>query len=229
MSSSRADAQAITREKILAAAHEEFTSRRFVDVSLDAIAARAGFTKGAIYSNFASKTDVLFSVLERHMSKVGDEYSFATITAADNDLGDAISRRAQKTQDTDLGYFRLMTAVWAEAVHDPDVAKRLAAIRREHREKITNAISERLANMQLDLPVEPVHIATGLIGMSMASLMDATIDSEVDAGKVHKTIIDLVLAGAFATAASPATSPSTSTSDAHHTGQDGSDSSQPDT
>lgn len=201
MATAQPDNQSLTREKILAAAHEEFTTRRFVDVSLDAVAARAGFTKGAIYSNFSSKTDLLFSVLERHMDRVVDDYSFEMLLSPATHLPEAIGRLASKSQDSELGYFRLLTAVWAEAVHDAEFAARFAAIRTAHRTRIANFVKQRVASANVELSVDATHLATGLIGMSMASLMDAAIDDQVDAAAVHKAMIDLVLAGVLATAA----------------------------
>lgn len=200
MPSSRATAQAQTREKILDAAHEEFTSRRFVDVSLDAIAARAGFTKGAIYSNFDNKTDVLFSVLERHMESVGVDYSVATIHSTNDDLGAAVSRRAAAALENELGFFRLLIAVWGEALHNDEFAARFAKIRRDHRLRIADAIRTRADRNGITLPIDPVDLATGVIGMSMSSLMDGAIDPEVDVAKVHKAVIEMVLAGVLATA-----------------------------
>lgn len=53
---SRVEAQEETRRKILDAAHREFSERRVGDVSVQAIATRAGNTKGAVYSNFEPTT-----------------------------------------------------------------------------------------------------------------------------------------------------------------------------
>lgn len=201
MPRSRAETQAHTREQILVAAHEEFTTRRFVDVSLDAIASRAGFTKGAVYSNFSSKTDLLFSVLERYLENVRDDYALATVTATDADLGAAVGGRAGQTENSDLGFFRLLTAVWAEAVHDEEFAERFVTIRRAHRASIAEAITQRADGVGIELPVDADELATGIIGMSMATMMEATIDPTVSASSVHEVMVDVILAGVLAKAA----------------------------
>ena len=51
-----------TRAALIAAALEIVEETGFATASLDAIAARAGMTKGAIYSNFASKAELLLAV-----------------------------------------------------------------------------------------------------------------------------------------------------------------------
>src|SRR3954447_23818313 len=55
----------LTREALVAAAAEVFTAKGFHAASLDEIAETAGFTRGAIYSNFGSKEELLFAVYDR--------------------------------------------------------------------------------------------------------------------------------------------------------------------
>ena len=59
---SRKEAQAETRRRVLDAAAEVFGERGFRAASLSDVADRAGYTIGAVYSNFASK-DALFHEL----------------------------------------------------------------------------------------------------------------------------------------------------------------------
>ncbi|MFC0626741.1 TetR/AcrR family transcriptional regulator [Kribbella deserti] len=60
---SRAQAQQQTRNRVLAAARDEFTERGFRVARVDSIADRAGLTRGAVYSNFPGKRALYFSVL----------------------------------------------------------------------------------------------------------------------------------------------------------------------
>jgi AcrR family transcriptional regulator len=62
---SRADQQRQTRERLLEAAAELFAEHGFGGASLDAIAARAGYTRGAVYSNFSDKHDLLVALVEQ--------------------------------------------------------------------------------------------------------------------------------------------------------------------
>ena len=60
---SRAESQRQNRGRVLAAARDEFTERGFRDAKIDAIAERAGLTRGAVYSNFPGKQALYFAVL----------------------------------------------------------------------------------------------------------------------------------------------------------------------
>jgi len=201
MARSRATSQLETRNRLLDAAHDEFSRRRVADVSIDDIAKIAGFTKGAVYANFSSKSDLLLSVLERRMTTHGADYIDLVDGSPDSRLADDAGQRATQTGEGDLGYFRLVAAVWAEAVHDPDLAIRFAAIRRTHRQRLSDAIRRRADDFGLVLHVEADDLAAGLVAMSMATMLEALIDPDLDVGAVHAAVIDHVLAGVIARSA----------------------------
>ncbi|MEQ1632583.1 MAG: TetR/AcrR family transcriptional regulator [Planctomycetota bacterium] len=52
------------RERLIAAATETFAKNGFAGASLDAIAARAGVTKGGVYFHFDGKEELFFAVLD---------------------------------------------------------------------------------------------------------------------------------------------------------------------
>ena len=53
----------LTREHLLQAAAQVFAERGFHGATLDEVGAVAGFTKGAVYSNFRNKEDLFLAVL----------------------------------------------------------------------------------------------------------------------------------------------------------------------
>src|SRR5437879_6422414 len=57
--------RAMTREHLLAAAAEVFARRGYHGATLDEVAETAGFTKGAVYSNFTSKEDLFLALTQR--------------------------------------------------------------------------------------------------------------------------------------------------------------------
>ncbi|WP_243717763.1 TetR/AcrR family transcriptional regulator, partial [Actinomadura sp. KC345] len=61
----RGDRREQTRTALLTAAERLWAERGIHGASLDDIAAAAGLTKGAVYSNFAGKTDLLLALMER--------------------------------------------------------------------------------------------------------------------------------------------------------------------
>ena len=59
----------LTRTALIDSAMEVFGRRGFEGASLDEIAENAGFTRGAIYKNFASKEELFFAVMDHFNEK----------------------------------------------------------------------------------------------------------------------------------------------------------------
>src|SRR4051812_12967325 len=62
----RQEKRAQTRAALLDAAERLWAKHGIRGASLDEIAAQAGMTKGAVYSNFAGKTDLILALLDRY-------------------------------------------------------------------------------------------------------------------------------------------------------------------
>ncbi|WP_260508764.1 TetR/AcrR family transcriptional regulator [Mycolicibacterium farcinogenes] len=60
----RAQRQEQTRAELLQAAKQRFLTHGYASTSLEDIADDAGFSKGAVYSNFGSKPNLCRDVLE---------------------------------------------------------------------------------------------------------------------------------------------------------------------
>src|ERR1700742_749071 len=84
-----------TREKLFEAAAKVFEEQGIGGASIEAITAAAGFSRGAFYSNFDSKDELIIAMLEDHV-----EQSIARIhelLAKHHNLSDFID--ALKTMD----------------------------------------------------------------------------------------------------------------------------------
>lgn len=62
----REESRALTRAKLLASARVVIAREGYENASIDRIAEEAGFSKGAFYSNFDSKEDIVLELLETH-------------------------------------------------------------------------------------------------------------------------------------------------------------------
>src|SRR3984893_18872245 len=58
-----------TRDKLFEAAARVFEDQGIGGASIEAIALAAGFTRGAFYSNFASKDEMIIAMLEDHVEQ----------------------------------------------------------------------------------------------------------------------------------------------------------------
>ena len=63
----RAEQRDVTRTRLLDAAEKVFVDRGFHAASVDDVAEEAGYSKGAVYSNFENKDELFLAVLERRV------------------------------------------------------------------------------------------------------------------------------------------------------------------
>ena len=123
MRESRDQRRERTRQELLEAATRVFARRGFHGASVDDVAADAGYTTGAVYSNFAGKEDLFLSAFEHQIARHARE------------VGEAVAERgtagAADQWMTFLGaspeMFLLFVEYWAWAVRDPARRSRYAA------------------------------------------------------------------------------------------------------
>ncbi|THG30096.1 TetR/AcrR family transcriptional regulator [Naasia lichenicola] len=89
----RDESQAVTRERLLQAAGDVVARDGYDGASVDRIADAAGYSKGAFYSNFSSKEDVLDHLLASHAGRDVTDLTEAMEGLEDVDaLLDAVAR-----------------------------------------------------------------------------------------------------------------------------------------
>src|SRR6266542_2907779 len=79
----REEKKARTRAQLIDAAATVFARRGLVAASLDEVAEEAGLTKGAVYSNFASKEDLFQAVIDERLNEPMMHIADAILDSAD--------------------------------------------------------------------------------------------------------------------------------------------------
>ncbi len=122
--------RADVRERVLASGRAVFGEVGYQKATLDAIAGRAGFSKGAVYSNFAGKDDLFLTLLQHEVADMRDALA---VDLDDGSLEDDLRLLAA----TVLAWARdgraqlVFAEFRAHAAHDPALARRTAAVRAE--------------------------------------------------------------------------------------------------
>lgn len=75
----RAEQQRRTREALVDAALRVFARDGFHGASLEGIAAEAGYSKGAVYSNFSSKAELFIAVIDRRFDMAAQQPPWAPL------------------------------------------------------------------------------------------------------------------------------------------------------
>ncbi len=148
-----------TRDQLVRAATEVFAAQGFHGTSLDQVAALAGFTKGAVYSNFESKDELFLAVLEARFEEDMAALQVA-IEAADesgeNDAYDFVGYLGtQFTETTDLwGSLYLEFCLYAR--RNPEAREKLARLQRADIDAVTAIIESQHRRHSIS-PVEPAE------------------------------------------------------------------------
>jgi AcrR family transcriptional regulator len=143
----RAEAKARTRELLLDAAARTFARKGFAGASVEEIAEEAGFTVGALYSNFAGKEDLFLELMSgRARDRVGATAQvLAEEYPAAEDVWTALGQQMVDVADKDMDLAPLQAEFWLYAVRHPDVLHRYAAQVRQRRAPLERLIGEGLA------------------------------------------------------------------------------------
>lgn len=162
----RDESRAHTREAILAQARRQFESHGYRGASLDDIAEAAGYSKGAVYSNWASKEALFLDLLDREAQEQG---------TADLPLATEATGWALATLDFFL-----------EAVHNPDTRAALGERYRQARQGAGAAIAQGRPN-------PPWASWEELASVVMALGSGIIIQSAVDETAIDPTLMQRVM------------------------------------
>jgi len=124
-----------TREKLFEAAARVFEDQGIGGASIEAIAAAAGFTRGAFYSNFKSKDELIIAMLEDHVEQ--SILRIRDLLERHKNLADFIEalRTMNRSQQDPLGrspllHMEMILFVARAEKRRPELAKRLRARRK---------------------------------------------------------------------------------------------------
>jgi AcrR family transcriptional regulator len=173
----RADRKAQTREQLLAAAARVFARKGYTGASVDDIAEEAGFTVGALYSNFAGKQELFLAAFERHCDQ--DLAQVQALLAADlplEQLLDAVSRQFGELGDEHRQWWLLSTELWLYAQRDPAARARLAALDHKVRTTIAAALQRQAARTGRPLPVPASDLAAAMLAVWQGLMQQRLVD-----------------------------------------------------
>jgi AcrR family transcriptional regulator len=185
---------ASSRDQLLQAASRVFARSGYHGASMSEIAAEAGFSKGALYWNFASKEDLFFALLDEL-----DEQLRALITASataplEVEANEELSRDLSAVLEHGRDVVRLFHEYSALAVRDPKVAARYAERNARMREELAASTRARHEALGLPLAIPAEHLATAMIalvdGLSMQQLTEPDAVPEELFGQIHALIED---------------------------------------
>jgi AcrR family transcriptional regulator len=211
---SRLEQRERTRQLLLEAAEAVFVRNGYHATSVDQIAEEAGFSKGAVYSNFENKDELFLAVVERrHDSRA---LAIEQDVPTDKPIVDQAMDAGTRFFDVivrDPDWSLLMMEYAAHAARHDDLRDRLRHRNVSMRERMAEFITHHLALLGLTCPVPINQLTAVLFALGEGFIIEKLTDPDGVSDDTFGTALALLFAGLVASqpprtdGASPADAP----------------------
>src|SRR3954451_101329 len=181
-----------TRDRLFEAAAQIFEQDGIGGASIEAIAAAAGFTRGAFYSNFKSKDELIIAMIEDHVAQ--SIRRNLDLLATHKNLADFIDalKTMDRSQQDPLGrspllHMEMILFVARAEKRRPELAKRLRA----GRKLIADVIETTAKNTGKDPGLTPAWWGSVVLALEDGFRLHRLIDPETPADSFLRAIGDL--------------------------------------
>ncbi|SIT39063.1 Transcriptional regulator, TetR family [Paraburkholderia ribeironis] len=182
-----------TRERLLDAAQAIFMKKGFVAASVEDIAAAAGYTRGAFYSNFRSKSELFLELLRRDHEAMQAGLQAIFESAAGREEMEARVLHYYSMLHRENKCFLLWVEAKLLAVRDGRFRLRFNAFMHEKLEQLGAYIREFSTRVGTPVLMPPEQLALGLMGLCDGVQFFYTVDPQ----NVPTEMAETVLAGFF--------------------------------
>jgi len=193
----RAERQAQTRSQLIDAAAQVFARRGFQAASVEEIAEEAGYSHGAVYSNFEGKADLFIAVFEDYMAERVRELAETQAELAD-DASLEVRARALADQwmdrlARDRESFALHMEFLAHAGRDPQLARRFGTRSSAMREAVARYIShyQQEAGLEPVMPTDDLALILRALGIGLA--IESLVSPEAVRHNLYGDFVELLV------------------------------------
>ena len=182
----RTQQQAATRERLLAAAEQVIARQGFGGASIDLIALEAGFSKGAIYSNFESKEEVFLELLRMYMER--DMASLESLLRlAPVQLSGAVTRWLENMH-TQRDCPALVTELQLHARRSPEFAKQYYTLQERQIQTLASILKRYFKALSKDIPIDAKDLAGSLIAIAQGLSLQRPLPKPGKSGSAARVI-----------------------------------------
>ncbi len=173
------------RRRLLAAAYGVFEERGYEGASLERVAEAAGFSKGAVYSNFANKDELFYELIAARIDERAEAVRAAAAgrAAGEGEGAEAAARLAgqalREMGEADPGWQMLFIEFWLRCARSEELRSKLAEKRLAMRTRIAELIEALAASSGTALDrAEALDLATTVLALSNGLGIEGLIDSK---------------------------------------------------
>jgi AcrR family transcriptional regulator len=187
----RQESQQRTRQRIIAAGADEFARQGFAATSIEQIVERAGYTRGAFYSNFENLEELLLAIMDTRLAEARAGLSETFSGSADLDalLGDLQRRNEARPTHRDAGAFLLTIEFWLYSMRHRRVRRRLAQHYAEVRATYAEVITEVCTAASVEPPAPADDLAAVMLALDTGLLLQRMVDDTVLPEDRHRALM----------------------------------------
>jgi AcrR family transcriptional regulator len=185
-----------TRARLLEGALDVFAERGFNGASVEDICERAGFTRGAFYSNFASKDELVLALFQATTDRLLEQIAALLPGLADQPgtLLDAVLGLLDDAAPDRRQWHLISTEFTLHALRNTEAAEALNHQRKMFRERLTALVEEISAAGQLQMSVPPEHFVRLVIALHEGARSQSLLEpTEVPEGSLEHLFLPMVL------------------------------------
>jgi AcrR family transcriptional regulator len=176
----RAEQVQRNRGLLLEAARRVFLAEGYSGATIDAIALDAGFSKGVVYSQFASKADLFLVLIEQRIERRAQENA-AVIESADGEpetsVVDLLHRGARRSEE-EAAWARLLIEFRVVAARDEVVNARYADLHEQAIDALANLLGRVCERSRETLPVPPRTMAKFLLALDSGVTLERSVSPD---------------------------------------------------
>jgi AcrR family transcriptional regulator len=190
----REESRQLTRRRLLDAAASVFAKRGYRRASVEEISSEAGYTIGALYSNFAGKEEVLLALLEQQVARIADRIVTAA-RAADDPAGKlrAAAREWMAFLDDEPELYALMIEFWTIWVRDDELRPRHAERFATVRSFIGGLIQEKADEMGVEMRLPPDQIGAVVVALADGLALQHLADPEAMPKDLYPSVLAVLI------------------------------------
>jgi AcrR family transcriptional regulator len=175
----RKESHALTRERLIETAARLFLADGYNATSLEKVATEAGFSKGAVYSNFATKHELGLAVLDViHLERA---LSIAAAVEGAQGVEDTVAAFEKWAEENigDVGWTSMEVEFATSTRHMADVRSELAQRRRAITDLLGAVLEGHAEKLGLRLPVPTQDAAVHLLSLGIGLGVQRAFDPEL--------------------------------------------------
>jgi AcrR family transcriptional regulator len=189
------------RTALLEAAMDVFAERGYRDASVDEIAERAGYSKGAIYFHFSGKDDLFFALLEERIDRpMREAIKLLESAPPEDDMALEANRHFVGLVSGQRELLLLDHEYRSQAIRDSRLRARYVKREAKLRSVLAKGLQARVKHLGAPPVAAPEQVATALLSLAFGLAQEKLIQPDAVPDELLGDMFALIYAGHVARA-----------------------------